>query len=136
LGRGTIFGIPVAGDLETVRHEVTAGAAAITAATATTPHWYRAAAGYYTPSVIPEIQKLGFGIGGYSLSADAGASLPAHSVARRMAGAANGDIIVAHINQPARPSGEGVVAGIKALQRRGTNFVRLDTLAPNDLAAV
>jgi hypothetical protein len=53
-----------------------------------------------------------------------------------MAGAANGDIIVAHINQPARPSGEGVVAGIKALQRRGTNFVRLDTLAPNDLAAV
>lgn len=136
LGRGTIFGIPVAGDLETVRHEVTAGAAAITAATATTPHWYRAAAGYYTPSVIPEIQKLGFGIGGYSLSADAGASLPAHSVARRMAGAANGDIIVAHINQPARPSGEGVVAGIKALQRRGANFVRLDTLAPNDLAAV
>jgi peptidoglycan/xylan/chitin deacetylase (PgdA/CDA1 family) len=136
LGRGTIFGLPVAGDLATVRHEVTAGAAAIAAATATTPHWYRAAAGYYTPSVIPEIQKLGFGIGGYSLSADAGASLPAHSVARRMGGAANGDIIVAHINQPTRPSGEGVVAGIKELRRRGANFVRLDQLAPNDVAAV
>jgi peptidoglycan/xylan/chitin deacetylase (PgdA/CDA1 family) len=136
LGRGTIFGLPVAGDLATVRHEVTAGAAAIAAATATTPHWYRAAAGYYTPSVIPEIQKLGFGIGGYSLSADAGASLPAHRVARRMGGAANGDIIVAHINQPTRPSGEGVVAGIKELRRRGANFVRLDQLAPNDVAAV
>jgi peptidoglycan/xylan/chitin deacetylase (PgdA/CDA1 family) len=136
LGRGTIFGLPVAGNLDTVRHEVTAGVAAITAATATTPRWYRAAAGYYTPSVIPEIQKLGFGIGGYSLTADVGASLPAHSVARRMAGAANGDIIVAHINQPARPSGEGVVTGIKALQRRGASFVRLDKLLPNDLAAV
>jgi peptidoglycan/xylan/chitin deacetylase (PgdA/CDA1 family) len=136
LGRGTIFGIPVAGDLATVRNEVSAGADAITVATATTPHWYRAAAGYYTPSVLPEIQRLGFGIGGYSLNADAGASLPSHSVARRMAGAANGDIIVAHINQPMRPSGDGVVAGIKALQRRGASFVRLDRLVPNDLVAV
>ncbi len=136
LGRGTMFGIPVAGDLETVRHEVTAGAAAITTATATTPHWYRAAAGYYTPSVIPEIEKLGFGIGGYSLSADVGASLPAHSVARRLTAAVNGDIVVAHINQPARPSGEGVVAGIKALRSRGASFVRLDQLAANDVAAV
>jgi hypothetical protein len=53
-----------------------------------------------------------------------------------MAGAANGDVIVAHINQPTRPSGEGVVAGIKALQNRGASFIRLDNLLPTDLAAV
>jgi peptidoglycan/xylan/chitin deacetylase (PgdA/CDA1 family) len=135
LGRGTIFGIPVAGDLATVRHEVSAGAAAVTAATGSAPRWYRASTGFYSPSVIPEIEKLGFGIGGYSLSADAGASLPAHSVARRIAGAANGDVVVAHINQPARPSGEGVVAGIKELQRRDANFVRLDQLMTGDLVS-
>jgi len=134
LGPGTIFGIPAAGDLATVQHEVTAGAAAVTAATGSAPRWYRASTGFYSPSVIPEIERLGFGIGGYSRNADAGASLPAHSVARRIAEAANGDIIVAHINQPTRPSGEGVVAGIKKLQRRGANFVRLDQLTTSDIA--
>lgn len=133
LGRGAIFGIPVAGDLATIGHEVTAGATAITAATGTTPHWYRAATGYYTPSVIPHIEQLGFGVGGYSLNADAGASLPAHRVAQRIGAASNGDIVVAHINQPTRPSGDGVVAGIKELQRRGATFVRFDKLLPNDV---
>ena len=126
LGRGAIFGIPVAGNLATIAHEVTAGASAIAAATGTTPYWYRAATGYYTPSVISYIEQLGFGIGGYSLNADAGASLPAHRVAQRIAAAANGDIVVAHINQPTRASGDGVVAGIKELQRRGATFVRFD----------
>ena len=133
LGHGTIFGIAIAGDLPTVRHEVTAGAAAIAKASGAMPRWYRAATGFYSPSVIPDIQQLGFGIGGYSLNADAGASLPAHSVAQRIAAAASGDIIVAHINQPSRPSGAGVVPGIQALQRRGASFVRLDQLAATDL---
>jgi peptidoglycan/xylan/chitin deacetylase (PgdA/CDA1 family) len=134
LGRGRIYGIPVAGDLATVRREVTAGAAAIGAATGSAPRWYRAATGYYSPSVMPEIQQLGFGIAGYSLNADAGASLPARSVATRIAGASNGDVIVAHINQPYRPSGLGVVAGIRELQRRGASFLRHDQLGAADLA--
>jgi peptidoglycan/xylan/chitin deacetylase (PgdA/CDA1 family) len=133
LGRGTIFGIPIAGDVASVRHEVTAGAGAIAKASGVTPRWYRAATGFYSPSVIPDIQQLGFGIGGYSLNADAGASLPAHSVAQRIAAAASGDVVVAHINQPLRPSGAGVVAGLQALQRRGASFVRLDQLAETDL---
>jgi peptidoglycan/xylan/chitin deacetylase (PgdA/CDA1 family) len=134
LGRGTIFGIPAAGDLPTINHEITAGALAVATATGTTPHWYRAATGYYTPSVIPYIEQLGFGIAGYSLNADAGASLPAHSVAQRIAGAVSGDIVVAHINQPTRPSGEGVVLGIKELQRRGATFARFDKLLSSDIA--
>jgi peptidoglycan/xylan/chitin deacetylase (PgdA/CDA1 family) len=136
LGRGTIYGIPVAGDPDTVRREVTGGAAGVVAATGETPRWYRAAAGHYSPSVIPDIQQLGFAIAGYSLNADAGASLPARSVADRIAKATNGEVIVAHINQPNRASGLGVVAGIKELQRRGASFLRLDRLAPADLATV
>ncbi|MDE2198481.1 MAG: polysaccharide deacetylase family protein [Rhodospirillales bacterium] len=134
LGKRTIFGLPVAGDLPAIDAEITQGQAAITAATGATPRWYRSAAGYYTPSVIPEIHRLGFGIGGYSLSADVGASLPAAAVAGRMAAARNGDVIVAHINQPHRPSGLGVVEGLGALQRSGTRFLRLDQLDPSALA--
>lgn len=133
LGVGQMFGIPIAGSLTAIQHEVQQGAASIAAATGTTPTWYRASTGYYSPSAIPLIQQLGFGIAGYSLNADAGASLPAHSVAHRIAAATTGDVIVAHINQPTRPSGAGVVAGIQELQRRSANFVRFDQLAATQL---
>jgi peptidoglycan/xylan/chitin deacetylase (PgdA/CDA1 family) len=126
LGNRTIFGIRVAGDLPTIRREIEGGARAIQAATGATPRWYRAATGFYTPSVIPEIEAMGFAIAGYAFSADLGASLPAARVASRMANARSGDVIVAHLNQPLRSSGLGVVEGLHALQRQGTTFVRLD----------
>jgi peptidoglycan/xylan/chitin deacetylase (PgdA/CDA1 family) len=126
LGDRTIFGIRAAGNLPTIRREVENCAHAIHATTGTMPRWYRAATGFYTPSVIPEIEAIGFAIGGYSLSADLGASLPASQVATRIANARNGDVIVAHLNQPSRPSGLGVVGGLRALQRQNATFVRLD----------
>src|SRR5258708_9888986 len=135
LGQRSIFGIPAAGDLAAVRREVAEGAIAVTAATEAASRWYRAATGYYSPSAMPAIQDLCFGIAGDSRNADGGASLPARSVADRIASATNGEIIVAHINQPDRPSGAGVVAGIRELQRRGARFLRLGQLAAADLAS-
>lgn len=126
LGDRTIFGIRCAGDIATVRKEVADGARAIELASGIAPRWYRAATGFYTPSVIPEIEAMGFAIGGYTYSADEGASLPASRVAARMAAAKSGDVIVAHINQPLRPSGAGVVEGLRMLQRQDATFVRLD----------
>lgn len=135
LGDRTIYGIKVAGDLDTIRREVTDGATAITTATGLTPNWYRAATGFYSPSAIPAIEQCRSTIAGFSLNADQGASLPAGVVANRIASAGNGDVIIAHINQPDRPSGAGVVEGIQQLQRRGVGFVRLDQLAPSSLTA-
>jgi len=126
---GTLYGLPVAGDLATVRQEVQGGADAIQAATGTAPRWYRAAAARYSPAVLPVIRDMGFAIAGFSLAADLGASLPAHAVEARIAAASNGDVVLAHINQPHRPSGAGVVAGVLALQRRGARFVQLDQTA-------
>ena len=126
LGDRTIFGLRVAGDMATINREVTEGARAIQAASGIAPRWYRAAAGFYTPSVIPRIEALGFAIGAYTYSADAGASLPAARVAARMAAARDGDVIVAHLNQPLRSSGAGVAEGLLLLQREDTVFVRLD----------
>jgi peptidoglycan/xylan/chitin deacetylase (PgdA/CDA1 family) len=126
LGDRTIFGIKAAGDLATIRTEVTNGAQAIEQASGIAPRWYRAATGFYTPSVIPEIEAMGFTIGGYSFSADVGASLPAARVSARLAAAKNGDVIVAHINQPLRPSGAGIADGLHALQQQGVTFALLD----------
>lgn len=129
LGTGSMFGIRVAGDIATVRREVENGARAIEAVTGVAPRWYRGATGFYSPSIIPLIQSMGFVIGGYSFSADQGASLPAVQVAARVARARSGDVIVAHINQPLRPSGAGVVEGLRILQHQGATFVRLDRMA-------
>ena len=43
-----------------------------------------------------------------------------------VAAAKDGDVIIAHINQPSRPAGAGVVQGILKLKENGFSFVRLD----------
>jgi peptidoglycan/xylan/chitin deacetylase (PgdA/CDA1 family) len=134
LGARRVFGLAVAGDLEAVRQEVLVGAEDVKAATGVAPRWYRAAAGFYSPLALAAIRALGALIAGYSLNADMGASLAAETVARRIAAAKDGDVIVAHINQPLRESGLGVAAGIAALRHRGVRFVRLDQLGAGDVA--
>ncbi len=133
LGSRRVFGIAVAGDMDTVRREVTRGGIDIEAATGVAPRWYRAATGFYSRAAMEAIRELGYGLAGFSLNADMGASLPARAVAGRIAGAVAGDVIVAHINQPRRSSGLGVIAGLRALQDRGARFVRLDHLDSADV---
>jgi peptidoglycan/xylan/chitin deacetylase (PgdA/CDA1 family) len=128
LGTRTVYGLKVAGTLEAVQQEVAGGADALVAVGGSRPHWYRGAAALYSPAAISAIEAAGWRIAGYSLSADQGASLPAAAVAHRMAGATNGDVILAHVNQPGRPSGAGVAEGVAALRKAGAVFVDLDTL--------
>lgn len=126
LGHKPVYGLPVAGSFDIIRAEVLEGAAAVQAATGRRPVWYRGAAGLYSPEAIPFIQSLGFKIAGYSLNSDDGASLPGPAVARRIAGAQDGDVIEGHINQPDRSSGFGIAAGLPALQSLGFELVKLD----------
>jgi peptidoglycan/xylan/chitin deacetylase (PgdA/CDA1 family) len=126
LGTRRIYGLPVAGTLDAIRREVERGADAVAATGTARPSWYRAAAGIYSPAAIPLIESMDVRIAGYSLLADEGASLPAASVARRIAAAASGDVIIAHVNQPHRSSGAGVAMGVTELHRSGTVFVDLD----------
>ncbi|TIT39415.1 MAG: polysaccharide deacetylase, partial [Mesorhizobium sp.] len=52
--------------------------------------------------------------------------LGAKETAKRIAAAKDGDVIIAHINQPTHAAGEGVVQGLLALKDKGMTFVRLD----------
>ncbi|MCX8502673.1 MAG: polysaccharide deacetylase [Alphaproteobacteria bacterium] len=128
LGERRIFGLRVAGDLQSIRDEVGRGEEAIMAATGAKPVWYRGATALYSPAAVPAIEGMGFSIAGYSLNADMGASLPAEAVMYRMRQAKDGDVIIAHTNQPNRPSGAGVIAGVRALLDQDVRFVRLDAL--------
>ena len=134
LGPRPIFGIAPAGDLDAVRREVARGGEAVTQATGTAPRWYRGATGFYSAAALDEIRRMGFAVAGYSFSADAGASLPASGVAARVRAARDGDVLIAHVNHPERPSGAGLVAGLDELAEKGVRFARLDGLGEADFA--
>ena len=121
----SVFGITTAGAIEAVRAEVGGGAAAVEAATGARPIWFRGATARYSRDALDEIATEGFRVAGFSLNGDMGASLPAAAVARRIAAARSGDVVIAHINQPTRGSGEGVATAIRSLAAAGVKFVRL-----------
>lgn len=134
LGDHPVYGLQPAGTLEAVRREVADGAAAVAAATGRAPRWYRGAAALYSPEALTAIQQMGFAIAGFSLNSDMGASLPTATVATRIAHASSGSVIIGHINQPTRPSGAGIAAGVRALKAAGMAFVHLDAAAATPVA--
>ncbi len=121
-----IYGIRSAGSPEAVLAEVETGAAALTRTGEPAPKWFRGATAQYSPSAIALIRKAGFKIAGYSINGDGGSLLGARETARRVAAAKDGDVIIAHINQPTHAAGEGLVKGLLALKDKGYTFVRLD----------
>lgn len=130
--RATVYGIRTAGTLQAVGTEVEGGAKALLQASGRKALWYRDATALYSPDAIAEIHRLGYRVAGFSLNGDAGASLPAATVARRISAAKDGDVVIAHINQPRRSAGQGVVEGILALKARGYRFVRLDAVTESE----
>lgn len=126
----TVYGIKAAGSTEAVHAEVEGGATALRAAGVAQPRWFRGATARYSPSAIELIEKLGYRVAGYSLNGDGGSLLGAKETERRVAAAKDGDVIIAHINQPGHAAGGGLVKGLLALKARGATFVRLEDALP------
>ena len=127
IGAGrTVYGIPGEPDMVHLRREVQDGADAITRAVGVPPRWYRAATAEYDPAAAAEIRRMGYRIAGFSLNADAGATLSHVEIEGRLRHIKPGDIIIAHMNRPQSDTAEGLSTGLLALLRRGFIFVRLD----------
>lgn len=125
----TVYGVHSAGSPEALALEVGGGADAMRLAGFDAPHWYRGATAKYSASAIELIEGMGYRIAGFSLNGDGGSLLGAKATARRIAAARDRDVIIAHINQPGHAAGEGVVAGVLALRKRGFEFVLLKDAA-------
>lgn len=131
-----VYGIAAAGSPEAVAQEVDGGAKAMIAAGFPAPRWYRDATAKYSPSAITQIKGMGYQIGGFSINGDSGSLLGAKQTEQQFARAKNGDVLIAHINQPTHAAGEGVAAGLKALKARGVVFVHLDEAVKAKAAVV
>lgn len=121
-----VYGIPGEPDVLHLRKEVLEGAHAIERATGVPTHWYRGATAEYDQQASDEIRAMGFKIAGFSVNADAGATLKKPQIIDRLRHVKGGDVIIAHMNKPASDTAEGLTVGLAELVRRGFVFVRLD----------
>lgn len=121
-----VYGIPGEPDVLHLRKEVSGGADAVQHATGIAPRWYRGATAEYDQQATEEIRRMGYKIAGFSVNADAGATLKKSQVIERLRRVRGGDVIIAHMNKPASDTAEGLIAGLPALLERGLVFVRLD----------
>lgn len=132
----TIYGVRSAGSPEAVALEVGGGADAMQAAGLDRPRWFRGATAKYSASSVALIEAMGYRIAGYSLNGDGGSLLGAREAALRIAHAKDGDVIIAHVNQPGHAAGAGVAEGVLALKKRGFEFALLrDAAEPADASA-
>lgn len=123
---GLVFSQHTAGSPDGVKREVLGGAAALHKSFDTEPVWFRGATAEYTQTTMDEIKAMGYKIAGFTFSGDGGALFSSEHAARIIAKAQDGDVILAHINQPGRSAGSGVVEGILRLKAEGFNFVTLN----------
>ncbi|MEB2843135.1 polysaccharide deacetylase family protein [Rhizobiales bacterium RZME27] len=121
----SIYGIAAAGSTDAVRQEVAGGADAMREAGIAPPHWFRGSTAKYDASAIRQIRTMGYKIAGYSLNGDGGSMLGAAVAERKIAAARDGDVVIAHINQPTHTAGEGVARALLTLKKRGVEFVKL-----------
>jgi peptidoglycan/xylan/chitin deacetylase (PgdA/CDA1 family) len=122
----SVFGVKSAGSAEALGAEVKGGGAAVQAAFGHRPKWFRGATATYVNRSEEQIEAMGFRIAGFSRLGDGGAMYSESRTAKSFADAQDGDVIIAHINQPLRTAGAGVVEGIATLKDKGFEFVRLD----------
>jgi peptidoglycan/xylan/chitin deacetylase (PgdA/CDA1 family) len=121
-----VYGIAGHPDSSHLQRELLEGARAIERLVGVKPKWYRAATAIYDNQSIEKIKQLGFNIAGFSVNADAGATLSQAQIERRLARVKNADVIIAHMNQPKRATGKALTVGLWLLLKQDFQFVRLD----------
>jgi len=136
--RPTIYKLKTAGSAAAICAEAQGGLKAIEqaglAAQMSGKYWYRGAAALYSPNALRLLHNEGYSIAGFSINGDAGATLSAKGAYAQIVSAKNGDVIIAHMNQPKRMAGAGVAAGILALQKRSYRFIRLSQAEETETA--
>lgn len=120
------FGIRGTRSIPALVEEVEDNARAIADLTGKRPVWYRSGTAHYDDVAIEVVHGLGMKIAGYTVGADAGATLPAEKVDGLVRGAPNGAIILCHINRPESGTYKGLARAIPALLEKGVRFVSLE----------
>ena len=120
-----VYGLRAEPDIAHLHDEIEGGASAISATGAPHPHWYRGATALYDRAAVSAIEAMGYRIAGFSVNADAGATLSRREIISRLQSVKPGDIIIAHMNKPTSESAEALRDALPGLLLRGVQFVTL-----------
>lgn len=129
-----VYGLRGEPDIAHLQDEIEGGANAIASTGAPKPNWYRGATARYDQAAVNAINAMGYRIAGFSVNADAGATLPRRAIFARLRSVQPGDIILAHMNKPASESAEGLRDALPGMLQRGLQFVTLRWRAVETLA--
>lgn len=119
------FGIMGTHSIPSLVEEIADNLAALAAITGKQPLWYRSATAHYDDLAVMILHDMGMKIAGYTVNADAGATLPAEKVAARILAAPQGAIILCHCNRPESGTYAGLAKAIPAMLEKGVRFVSL-----------
>ena len=121
----SIYGIAGTQNVAEVVEEIELNARKIEAISGVRPKLYRSGTAYYDEIAVQISQGLGHEVAGFSLLGDAGATWSAAQVKAALLKVVPGDIALLHMNHPEAGTGEGIMAAVPELQRRGFRFVRM-----------
>ena len=121
----SVYGIAGTQNVGEVVEEIELNARKIEAISGIRPKLYRSGTAYYDEIAVRVSQGLGHEVAGYSLLGDAGATWTSAQVKAALLKAEAGDVVLLHMNHPEAGTGEGIMAAVPELTRRGFRFVRM-----------
>lgn len=119
------YGIGGTRDAGAAYDEVAAPVAALTDVGGAAPLWFRSGTAHCDDVGVRIAEALGQRVVNFSINADAGATFSAQQVAIEVDRARDGDIVIAHANQPGSGTAAGLALALPAMLERGVTFVRL-----------
>ncbi|MGK0716403.1 polysaccharide deacetylase family protein [Leucobacter sp. W1478] len=118
----TAYGIAGTTSAREAALEVWNNHVALTELTGTAPRWFRPGTAHLDDVGLSIAESLGERVLGFSVNGDAGATFAASTVATEVGGAAPGDVVIAHMNQPSSGTADGLLAAVETVRARGLDF--------------
>lgn len=119
------YGIPGTRNAGEVYDEVTGADPWFGSVLGHRPRWFRPGTAHSDDVAAAIALALGTPVVGFSVNADAGATLPPGEVAAGVRSARSGDIVISHFNQPGHGTAAGYAQALPSLLGSGTSFTTL-----------
>lgn len=121
----SIYGINGTKDVGELVDEIELNARKIEQLTGKRPRYYRSGTAYYDEIAVKIAERLGHQVVGFSVLGDAGATFSREQVTAALLTSGPGSIVILHMNHPESGTGQGVIAAVPLLKKRGFRFVSL-----------
>lgn len=119
------YGIRGTADAGAAYDEVVEPVAGLTEVSGSPPRWFRSGTAHCDDVGVAIAEAVGQRVVNFSINGDGGATFSGDQVAGEIGRAGDGDIVIAHANQPGSGTAPGLASALPVMLDRGAQFVRL-----------